>query len=112
MLDPLGMLVITFIVMSVISVIGVALLYASKNEKLQKALLFLLAVFGMVIAYCNVLSTPFYMTGSIVLAWVLGGLGAIGILVQLCLKHEKKLLIAKLLVTASVVLGMIDCFLI
>ncbi len=112
MLDPLGALVITFVVMSVVSVAGVILLYLVKNEKVQKGFFYFLSIWGMIIAYCNVLSTPEYMTGSILLAWGLGALSVAALLIQLCLKKEKAFLIAKILVTVSVVAGMIDCFLI
>lgn len=110
MLDPLGALVITFVVMSVISIIGVLLLYLVKNEKVKKVIFYLLTVWGMVIAWCNVLSIPELWTGSIVLAWALGALSVIALLIQLCMKSENKFKIARILVTISVVAGMIDCF--
>lgn len=110
MLDALGMLVITFVVMSVISVIGVILVYLVKNEKVKKGIFYFLAVWGMVIAWCNVQSIPPMWTGEILLAWALGGLSVIALLIQLCLKKENRFAIARILVTVSVVAGMIDCF--
>lgn len=112
MLDPLGALVITFVVMAVISVIGVVLLHLSKNEKLQKGLFYFLAVWGMIITYCSVISTPGYMTGELMISWGLGALSVIALLIQLCSKKVNKFKIAKILVTISVVAGMIDCFVI
>lgn len=112
MLDPLGALVITFIVMSIVSILGVVLMYLSRNEKLKKAIFYFLAVWGMVIAYCNVLSTPEMWTESIILAWALGALSVVALLIQVCLKKENRFQIARILVTLSVVAGMIDCFII
>lgn len=109
--DPLGMLVITFVVMTVISIIGVLLLYLAKNEKVKKVIFYLLTVWGIVVAYCNVISDPLYWTGSIVRAWGLGALSVIALLIQLCMKKESRFKIARILVTISVVAGMIDCFL-
>lgn len=110
MLDPLGALLITFVVMSVVSVIGIALLYLVKNETVKKSIFYFLTIWGMVIAWCNVLGTPELWTGEIVLAWALGALSAIALLIQLCMKKENKFKIARILVTVSVVAGMIDCF--
>ena len=110
MMDPLGALVITFIVMSVISVIGVILLYLARGEKIKKGVFYFLTLWGMIIAWCNVLGIPEDWVGEIILAWILGGLSVIALLIQLCLKKENKFQIARILVTISVVAGMIDCF--
>ena len=111
LMDPLAALVITFMVMSLVSVIGVILLYAAKKEKLKKGVLYFLAIFGMIIAYCSVLSTPEYMLGSVIISWILGGLGAAALLIQLCMKHEKRFQITRILVSISVIAGMLHCFL-
>lgn len=112
LMDPLAALVIAFMVMSLVSVVGVILLYAVKNEKFKKGMLYFLAIWGMIIAYCSVLSTPEYMPGAVIFSWVLGGFGVVALLIQLCMKHEKRFQIARVLVTISVVAGMIDCFMI
>ena len=87
MFDALGALVITFVVMSVISVIGVILLYLAKNEKVKKGMFYFLSIWGMIIAYCNVLGTPAMWTEEILLAWGLGGLSVVALLIQICLKR-------------------------
>lgn len=112
MLDPLSALVITFFVMSAVSLIGVILMFLTKNEKVKKGFFYFLSVWGLVIAYCNVQSLPIMLTGSILLALALGALSVIALLIQLCMKKENKFAIARALVTVSVVAGMIDCFLI
>lgn len=111
MLDGLGALVITFMVMSVISVIGVVMLYLGKSEKLKKGTFYFLSVWGMVVAYCNMLSVSLFGTEEILLAGALGILSVIALLIQICSKKENKFQIARILVTISVVAGMIDCFL-
>ena len=110
MLDALSLLVIAFAVMTVVSVIGVALLYLIKNEKVKKGIFYFLVVFGLIIAYCGVRSTPMYMAGQVLVTCMWGSLAAIALLVQLCLKKENSFNIARILVTVSVVAGMIDCF--
>lgn len=112
MLDPLGALVITFFVMSAVSLIGVILMFLTKNEKVKKGFFYFLSIWGLVITYCNVQSLPENWTGSILLALALGALSVIALLIQLCMKKENKFAIARALVTVSVVAGMIDCFLI
>ena len=112
MMDSLELLVITFMVMSLVSVVGVILLYAVKNEKVKKGMFYFLAIWGMIVAYCGVLSTPGYMLGETIISWALGGLSVVALLIQLCMKKEKRFQIARVLVTISVVAGMIDCFMI
>jgi len=112
MMDALALLVITFMVMSLVSVVGVILLYAVKNEKFKKGMFYFLAIWGMIIAYCGVLSTPEYMLGEIIISWMLGGLSAVALLIQLCMKNEKRFQIARILVTISVAAGLVNCFLI
>lgn len=112
LMDPLGALVITFFVMSIISIVAVALIFLAKNEKLKKGLFYFLVVWGVVIAYCGVISTPGYWIEEILVTLGLGALGIVGLLIQLISKKENKFEIARILVAISVVAGMIDCFLI
>ena len=110
LMDPLGALVITFFVMSIISIAGVALLYLSKNDKLKRGMFYFLAAWSVVVAYCGVLSTGGFAFSDGLFSVVLGVLGVIGLLIQLISKKENKFQIARILVTISVVAGMIDCF--
>ncbi|MBR6700266.1 MAG: hypothetical protein IKL72_00890 [Firmicutes bacterium] len=110
MIDPLGALVLTFIVMSVISVIGIILMFLVKNEKVKNGLFYFMTVWGMIVAYCNASGLPENWTGAIALAWGLGAMSVAALLVQLCMKGEKKFLISRLLVTVSVAAGVLDCF--
>ena len=111
LMDPLGALVITFFVMSIISIVGIVLLYLSKNEKLKTGLLYFLSVWGIVVAYCGVLGSGFFISDGLT-SIAFGAVGLAGLLVQLISKKENKSQIARVLVTISVIAGMIDCFLI
>ena len=111
MVGALGALVILFMVMSVISVIGVLLMFLSKNEMLVKGTFYFLCIWGMLIAGLNVYGITEEWVGEILLACAVGGLSVIALLIQLCLKTEKKFMIAKILVAVSVIAGVIDCFL-
>ena len=112
LMDPLGALVITFFVMSIISIAGIALLYLSKNEKLKKGLFYFLAVWSIVVAYCGVLITGGFAFSDGLGALLFGILGIAGLLIQLISKKENRFQMARVLVTISVVAGMINCFLI
>ncbi|MBQ8518683.1 MAG: hypothetical protein IJ455_03630 [Agathobacter sp.] len=112
LMDPLGALVITFFVMSIISIAGLVLLYLSKNEKLKKGLLYFSTAWSIVIAYCGILVSDGFYFANGGIAVVLGALGIAGLLIQLISKKENKFQIARILVTISVVAGMVNCFLI
>ena len=107
LMDPLGALVVTFFVLSIISIAALVLMYLLRNEKVKKGIFFFAVAWSCIITWCNLLAASD-------LLWVLG-LGALGIaalLYQLLAKNEKKFLISRILVTVSIVAGMMDCFLI
>ncbi len=112
LMDPLGALVITFFTMSIISIVAVALLYLSKNDKLKKVLLYFLSAWSVVVAYCGVLSTGGFAFSDGLFSIVFGLIGITAPFIQLISKNENRFQIARILVTISVVAGMVDCFLI
>ena len=112
MLDSLAALVITFMVMSIVSLLGVVILNLIKNEKIKKVLFYFFVVWAMIITYCGVLATPPYLLGELVVTFLIGGLAVAARLIKLCGKSEKRFKIARILVSISVVVGMIDCFMI
>ena len=107
----LGLLLVLFMVMSIISVMGLVLLFLLKGEKGQKAVFYFMAVWGMVIAWMTANSYPNYIKEQLI-AWAFGALAVIALLVQICGKSERSFLTAKVLVAASVVLGMVALFVI
>ncbi|MBE5951956.1 MAG: hypothetical protein E7260_10255 [Lachnospiraceae bacterium] len=110
LLDPLGALVITFFVMSIVSIGGMVLLYLSKNEKLKKGVFYFLAAWSMVVMYCGILMSDGFYFANGPIALVLGALGIAGVLIQLFSKKENKFKLAEILVMISVAAGMINCF--
>jgi len=110
LMDPLGALVITFFVMSIIGIGGIAFLYLSKNEKFKNGLFYFLAAWSMVVMYCGILMSDGFFFANGPVALVLGALGIAGVLIRLISKEENKFKVARILVTISVVAGMINCF--
>ena len=105
--------IVSFImVMSIISVMGLVLLFLLKGEKGQKAVFYFMAVWGMVIAWMTANSYPTNYIKEQLIAWAFGALAVIALLVQICGKSERSFLTAKVLVAASVVLGMVALFVI
>ena len=112
MFTSLDLLILVFIGMSAVSLLAVCLIFLLKNKTARKIILCLLAVQGMLISVLNALMTPFTYPGELALGWGLGALSVAALLLELCGKSEKKSLIARLMVTTSVVLGMVNAFLI
>ena len=112
MLDPLSLLVIVFAVMSAVAVIAIVLLFLMKDEKKKKWVVYVMAMLGMYIAWANAQSSPLPdFLGEAILGWVIGAIGVVGLLLQVCGKTKKQLLAAKILVVVSVVAGIIELFL-
>ena len=98
--------------MSAASLLAVCLMFILKNKMARKIIFFFLTVQGMLVSALNALMTPFTYPGKLALGWGLGAVSVAALLLELCGKGEKKSLIARIMVTASVVLGMINAFLI
>ncbi len=111
LMDPLGALVITFFALSLISIAALVLMYLLKNEKVKKGIFFFVVAWSVIITWCNVLASAFWIE-AILIALGLGALGILALLYQIFSKKENKFLIARILVTISVVAGMMDCFII
>ena len=106
----LGLLLILFMVMSIISVVGLLLLFLLKGERAQKIVFYFMALLGMFIAW---MTATGYATNQIkeqMISWGFGALAVVAVLVRLCGKSKKAALAAKLLAAASVVLGMVALF--
>ena len=104
----LGLLLILFMVMSIISVVGLLLLFLLKGERAQKIVFYFMALLGMFIAWMTG-----YATNQIkeqMISWGFGALAVVAVLVRLCGKSKNAALAAKLLAAASVVLGMVALF--
>ena len=56
----LGYLAIMFIIMSVVTIIGVVLLLIIKNEKANRIVLYIMAAWGIIIAIMNITSPVSY----------------------------------------------------
>ena len=106
----LGLLLILFMVMSIISVVGLLLLFLLKGEKAQRIVFYFMALLGMFIAW---MTATGYATNQIkeqMISWGFGALEVVAVLVRLCGKSTNAALAAKLLAAASVVLGMVALF--
>ena len=110
LMDPLGALVITFFTFGIISIAALVLMYLLRNEKVKKIIFFFAVGWSVIITWCNVLISSFWPE-EIMIALVIGALGIVALLYQILAKRENKFLIARILVTISIVVGMIDCFL-
>ena len=109
-LMALGLLLILFMVMSIISVVGLLLLFLLKGERAQKIVFYFMALLGMFIAW---MTATGYATNQIkeqMISWGFGALAVVAVLVRLCGKSKNAALAAKLLAAASVVLGMVALF--
>ena len=80
----LGLLLILFMVMSIISVVGLLLLFLLKGERAQKIVFYFMALLGMFIAW---MTATGYATNQIkeqMISWGFGALAVVAVLVRLC----------------------------
>lgn len=111
MITFLDLLVIVAMVLAAISILSVVLMFLVKNTKAQRVFLWIAAVLGVYVGYAGVrmlwLSSDFGLLAAVILA--LASIGSV-VLERLSKDSHKKLLIARILAAAALVLGMINAF--
>lgn len=107
----LGYLAIMFIIMSVVSIIGVVLLLIIKNEKANRIVLYIMAAWGIIIAIMNITSLPINWIIWRVAAGACGLAGLAGGIVRFIAKEDLKT-VSALLTIVSVLAGMIMLFIV
>lgn len=99
----LGFLFLLFVGMSILAIVGIVLLFVVKKNNTSDVLLVLMTAYSMSIAYLNATAQPTNFVGTQILAWVVGLIAVIGTGIRFFTK--KQLLISKILVCGSVILG-------
>ena len=110
MLDSLDWLVIVFMATSAAALLGLCLMFLMKNETVKKISLYGLAAIGVIVSWMNAQMTPISYMEETILGWGLGALSIAGVLLTIFGKSEKKMKIARILIAASVILGMVNAF--
>lgn len=100
----LGYLFILFVVLIGVSILGITLLYLSKNEKIKNIAFYFLAVWAILLAFLNATSLPTNYFTEKSIAWAVGIVSLIGVIFRL--KNPKKTTIPNILVTASIIFGL------
>ena len=106
----IGMIVILFVGLCVISILGTLLLLLVKSEKAKRKIFYAMSVWGMAVAVLSATSLPTNYTAQQIAAWALGFLSVAGIVVQA--KEKMQLNIAYALVIVSCLGGVVKMFLI
>ncbi len=108
----LGLYLILFMGLSVISILGILILFLTKNEGRKKGIFYFLAVWGMLIAVLSATSLPTNYLISQLIAWALGFLSIAGLVVHYKAKTKTRCYTAYALVSASCVLGILYMFIV
>ncbi|MBM6855199.1 hypothetical protein H6B11_13755 [Mediterraneibacter glycyrrhizinilyticus] len=106
----LGLLLIAFVGVSVISIIGLALLYLLKKERAKAGVFYFLSIWGMAVAVISAMSTPSNRMSQQLIAWGFGILSAAGLMVHLKGSSASSRMTAYVLVTVSVIGGVLKMF--
>lgn len=104
----LGMLMILFIAMMVISGLGIAFLFMVKNKKGKNILLYAMAIWAMIIAIMNATAQPSNFLMEQMIAWAIGFVAVIALVIKI--KKPEKMMLAQSMVALSIVGGMLDLF--
>ena len=106
----LGIILIAFIEMSVISILGLLLMYLLKNERAKAVAFYCMSVWGMAISVLNAITLPSNYTLSRMIAWGLGFLSVVGLIIHVRAKSKSQRMAAYILVTISIIACMLKIF--
>ena len=106
----IGIILIMFVTISVISILGLLVMFLSKNPRVKKGICYAMAIWGMVLAVLAATSLPQNFIAGQMVAWGAGGLGAAGLLLQVVAKTSNQRMASYLLVTASIIVGILKLF--
>ena len=107
----LGIYMILFIAMSVITVVGLSLLYLMKSPGARQVVFYTMAVWGMFVAVISAIGLPTNYTMERLITWAIGFLSVAGIVVYIRSTEDKARMAARILVTISVAGGIVKLFL-
>lgn len=106
----LGILLITFIVSSVISLLGLLFMFLLKNERAKAIAFYCMSIWGMIISAYAAISQPTNFTTARLIAWAFGFLNVIALIIHVRAKSKTQYMTAYVLVSISVVLGILKLF--
>lgn len=102
------LLSILFTLLIILSGIGIVLLYASKNPQTKKLSFYYLTILSIIITFLNVTSLPSNYISQIVIAFLIEGIALVAWGIKV--KNPQKDFLYNLLITASVLCGLIYLF--
>ena len=102
----LGILVIMYIVLCIISIVGLLALFLTKNMAARKLICFAMAIWGILLAILNAQSLPSNWILLQAFAWGFGFVGLAAFVVRVIAKNNKQHTLP-LLASASVIGGML-----
>lgn len=106
----LDYLVILFLVLSTLSLLAIAVMFLVKQPLIKRICLLLLAVTGLYLSAMGIYIGRFVFLGQTLASIVLGIAAIVAVALEFWGKSEKTSRIARILVTASAVLGVVAAF--
>ena len=104
----LGYLFLGFIGMSTLALAGIIALFILKEGTVYNTILILLTVFSLLIAFLSANAQPINFTTARIIVWAIGLVSIVGLGMHFISK--KPLIASRLLISASVVLGIYKLF--
>lgn len=111
MITFLDLLVVVVMGLCAVSLVAIALMFLVKNKKVKQLCLYLVAALGVYIGYvgCRILWPGFLPQVALAVVMALAGIGAV-VLERLSKNNEKRILLAQILASAALVIGMFNAF--
>lgn len=107
----LDLLIVVVLGLAAVSLVAIVLMFLVKNTKVRRVCLWLVAALGVYIGYVGIRINCFGFLPEMLLAgaMALAGIGAV-VLERLSKGDEKQFLIARIMASAALVVGLLNAF--
>lgn len=105
----MNILLIMFIIMAIVSVLGISMLYLTQNIKKKNFIFYFLIAWSVFVTFINVTSLPTNFITDKFIALFFGFLAILSVIIKV--KKPDKLSLSNLLISSSILLGLLDLFL-
>lgn len=105
----MSILLIMFIIMAIISILGISILYLTQNTKNKNIIFYFLSVWSIFVTFISTTSLPTNFIVEQIISLSFGFLAIVAVIIKI--KKPEKSSFSYILVSISIVLGLLDLFL-
>ena len=110
-MDALLSFLLLFVILAMLSVLGVFFLFFARQQQIQKVAFYIMIGVGGLVTFLNVERLSYGYFSLYPVPWLIGTLTVLSFFIEIIGKFHHKFILAKSLVSLSVIVGVASLFL-